>query len=107
MVGYRVLVSEEAARERRRLSVVQEKKLLWWRDRLAVDPTAGDNIRKDLIPRALKRRFGIENLWRAELPGGWRLLYTIAAKVDVRPEVRILRILPHKEYDRLFGYAKS
>lgn len=107
MVRHRVLVSEEAIRERRRLSSVQEKKLRWWGDRLAVDPTAGDNIRKDLIPRDLKRRFGIENLWRAELPGGWRLLYTIVAKVDVRPEVRILRILTHKEYDRLFGYATS
>jgi len=104
---HHVLVSEEAASERRRLSPVQERKLRWWGDRLAGDPTAGDNIRKDLIPRDLKRRFGIENLWRAELPGGWRLLYTIVAKVDVRPEVRILRILTHKEYDRLFGYATS
>jgi len=107
MVRHRVLVSEAAARERRRLSSVQERKLLWWRDRLAIYPTAGDSIRKDLIPRDLKRRFGVENLWWAELPGGWRLLYTIVAKVDVRPEVRILRILAHKEYDRLFGYATS
>jgi len=107
MVRHRILISEAADRERRRLSPVQERKLLWWRDRLATDPTAGDNIRKDLIPRDLKRHFGIENLWRAELPGAWRLLYTIVAKVDVRPEVRVLRILNHKEYDRLFGYATS
>lgn len=105
MGKYLVLISEAAAVDRRRLNPVQEKKLLWWRDRLAEDPTAGDSIRKNLIPRELKRRFGVENLWRAELPGAWRLVYTIAAKVDVRPEVRILRILTHKEYDRLFGYA--
>ena len=85
-----VLISETAAVERRRLSPVQEKKLLWWRDRLAEDPTAGDVIWKNLIPREMKRRFGVENLWRAELPRGCRLLYTIAAKVDVRPQVRIL-----------------
>lgn len=107
MARHRVLISEAADRERRRLSPVQQRKLLWWRNRLAVDPTAGDNIRKNLIPRDLKRLFGIENLWRAEVPGGWRLRYTIVAKVDVRPEVRILRILNHKEYDRLFGYATS
>jgi len=107
MARHRVLVSEEATRERRRLRPAQERKLLWWRDRLATDPTAGDNIRRDLIPRDLRRRFGVENLWRAELPGGWRLLYTIVARVDVRPEVRILRILTHKEYDRLFGYSTS
>ena len=107
MGRYPVLISEAAARERRRLSPVQEKKLLWWRDRLTDDPTLGDSIRKDRIPRELRRRFGVENLWRAELPGGWRLLYTIAAKVDVRPEVRILRILTHKEYDRLLGYGTT
>jgi len=107
MPRHLVLLSEEAARERRRLSPVQEKKLLWWGERLAMDPTAGDNVRKALIPRDLKRRFGVENLWRVELPGGWRLLFTIVAKVDVRPEVRVLRILTHKEYDRIFGYATS
>jgi len=107
MGKYAVLISEAVALERRRLSPVQVKKLLWWRDRLAEDPTAGDSIRKDQIPRGLRRRFGVENLWRAELPGGWRLLYTLAAKVDVRPQVRILRILTHKEYDRLFGYSTS
>ncbi len=107
MPRHRVLVSEEAARERGRLSPVQGRKLLWWADRLAMDPTTGDNVRKALIPRELKRRFGVENLWRVELPGGWRLLYTIVAKVDVRPEVRVLRILTHKEYDRIFGYSTS
>ncbi len=107
MARHRVLISEQAARERRRLGPAQERKLLWWRDRLATDPTAGDNIGKDRIPRDLRRRFGIENLWRAELPGGWRILYTIVSRVDVRPEVRILRILTHKEYDRLLGYSTS
>ena len=107
MGRYLVLISKAAALERRRLRPVQEKKLLWWRNRLAEDPTVGDNVRKDLIPRELRRRFGVENLWRAELSGGWRLLYTIAAKVDVPPEVRILRLLTHKEYDRLLGYATS
>ncbi len=107
MARHRVLVSQEAAADRGRLDPVQERKLLWWRDRLAADATAGDPIRKEPIPRSLTRRYGVENLWRAELPGGWRLLYTIVARVDIRPEVRILRILPHKEYDRLFGYAMS
>jgi len=107
MARHRVLISEEATRERRQLNPAQEKKLRWWGDRLAVDPTAGGHVRRNLIPRDLKRRFGIENLWRVELPDGWRMLYTIVAKPAVRPEVRILRILSHKAYDRLFGYATS
>jgi hypothetical protein len=104
---YRVLVSEEAAQTRRRLSDAQGRKLLWWRDRLAQDPTVGESIRKGLIPKALIRRYAVDNLWRLELPDAWRVLYTIAAKPGRGPEVFILRILTHKEYDRLFGYATS
>lgn len=107
MTRHRILVSERAEFERRRLNPAQERKLLWWRDRIAADPNVGDHIRKDLIPRDLKRRFGVENLWRAELPDGWRILYTIVATPGVRPEVRTLRILSHKAYDRLFGHATS
>ena len=107
MPRYRVLVSEEAARARRRLSDAQDRKLLWWRDRLSRDPTVGDNIRKDLIPRSLRRKFDLDNLWRVELPDAWRVLYTIAAQPGREPEVLILRILSHKEYGRLFGYSKA
>ena len=107
MPQYRVLVSEEAVRARRRLSDTQVRKLLWWRERLSRDPTVGDSIRKDLIPQSLRRAYDVDNLWRLELPDAWRVLYTIAAQPGLEPEVLILRILPHKEYDRLFGYSKS
>src|SRR3990172_163578 len=103
----RVLISPEAARERRRLSEVQNTKLLWWRERLKKDPTVGDSIRKQLIPTVLRREYEIDNLWRLELPSAWRVLYSIAARPGQEPEVQIIRILSHKEYDRLFGYATS
>lgn len=104
---YEVWLSEEAARDLKLLSKEQRKKLLWWRDRLACDVTVGDNIRKSLIPIALKRKYGINNLWRLELPGGWRALYTIASKPAEKPKVSILRIMSHNDYDRLFGYSPS
>jgi mRNA-degrading endonuclease RelE of RelBE toxin-antitoxin system len=104
---YEVWLSVEAVEDRKRLSKEQEKKLLWWRDRLAHDVTVGDPIRKSLIPTVLKRNYEIDNLWRLELPGGWRALYTIASRLAGKPEVSILRILPHKDYDRLFGYSNS
>jgi len=107
MPPYRVLVSEEATRERRRLSATQDKKLLWWRDRLSEDPMVGDSIRKELIPTSLRRAYSVDNLWRLELPEAWRVVYTIATKPGSRPEVLLLRILTHKEYDRLFGYSTS
>ena len=102
---HEVWLSEEAVKDRKRLSEEQEKKLLWWRDRLAQDVTVGDPIRKSLIPAVLKKNYEIANLWRLELPGGWRALYTVASRPPGKPEVSILRILSHKDYDRLFGYG--
>ncbi|MFN4133585.1 MAG: hypothetical protein ACK4GQ_04365 [Candidatus Hadarchaeales archaeon] len=102
---YEIWLSEEAVEERKRLSKEQEKKLFWWRDRLRKDATVGDPIKKSLIPKALKQRYEITNLWRLELPGGWRVLYTIASPPGGKPEVLVLRILSHKEYEKLFGYS--
>ena len=104
---FEVWLSEDAVKDRALLSKAQEKKLLWWRDRLARDATVGDPIRKSLIPAALKRKYQIDNLWRLELPDGWRALYTIASRPAGRPEVMILRMLSHKDYNRLFGYSTS
>ena len=44
-----VWLSEEADGDRTRLNREQEKKLIWWRNRLAQDVTVGDPIRKSLI----------------------------------------------------------
>ncbi len=107
MPQYRVLVSEEAVRARRRLSDTQVRKLLWWRDRLSGNPMVGESIRKRLIPERIRRTYRIDNLWRLELPQAWRVIYTVASRPGQRPEVLILRILSHKEYDRLFGYSTS
>lgn len=104
---YGVWLSEEAVEDRKRLTKEQERKLIWWRNRLTQDVTVGDSIRKSLIPPVLKRNYEIDNLWRLELPGGWRALYTIASRPAGMPEVSILRILSHTDYDRLFGYSGS
>lgn len=66
---------------------------------LAVDPfVAGDKVRRELIPKGLD----VPNLYRRELRGGWRLVYTIRTK-DVPPTVRILLVGDHKRYERFFG----
>ncbi len=106
-MAFEVWLSEDAARDRARLSTGQERKLIWWRDRLARDATAGDPIRKSLIPAALRRKYKVDNFWRLELPDGWRALYTVASLPAGRPQIMVLRILSHKGYDRLFGYSTS
>lgn len=72
-------------------------------DDLAGNPYCGAFIPKRLIPKPYIQRYGIDNLWKYDLPKGWRLLYSVA-----REEVRILAIvlewLPHPKYERRFGY---
>lgn len=102
-----VFLSEEAAEDRERLDETQDDKLLWHADKLKHDVTHGDQIPRDRIPKRLERTYDATNLWRLELPGGWRALYTIMTRADEPTTVSILRILDHTEYDRLLGYSTS
>ena len=68
------------------------------------DAFAGIQIPKNLIPKSYEKKFGkLGNLWKYNLPDAWRLIYTIK-----RDEIVVLSIvlewMPHKEYDRRFGY---
>ncbi|MEK6963966.1 MAG: hypothetical protein AABX70_06050 [Nanoarchaeota archaeon] len=65
-------------------------------------PQHGDPIRKELIPVSLKRA-DICNLYRIELPGYWRMLYTIESDATTL-YIFILNLMNHKEYNQLFGY---
>ena len=49
-----------------------------------------------LISTPLERKYEINNLWRLELPDGWRALYTTASKSAEKPKVSILRIMSHR-----------
>jgi hypothetical protein len=72
---------------------------------LKENPQFGDAIRKDLIPLKFKEQ-NIQNIYRVELSNFWRMLYTIEGnKIEIF--VFILKIVDHKEYNRLFGYKKS
>lgn len=57
---------------------------------------------KKLIPKDYKK-YGIDNLWKYDLPNGWRLMYSVA-----NDEVKIISIvlewLDHKNYEKRFGY---
>ena len=69
---------------------------------LKSNPQYGDTISKRLIPKSLITE-GIQNLYRVELSNFWRMLYTIeGTKIEIL--VFVLKIMNHKEYDKLFGY---
>lgn len=69
--------------------------------------TLGDQIQRRMIPKSLRRTYNATNLWRLELPSGWRALYTIETRPGETMTVSVLRILDHRGYDRMFGYRTS
>lgn len=78
-------------------SIDQKKKLI--KD----NPFYGDNIEKKKIPKIY---YNIQNLWRVELTGYWRMLYTIKGN-EVQIICFVLDIINHKEYDKIFGYRNK
>ena len=65
---------------------------------------AGIHVPKRLIPKEYVRKWSIKNLWKYDLPKGWRLLYTITADNEVELISAILEWFDHKEYERKFKY---
>src|SRR3989344_5930329 len=65
---------------------------------------AGIQVPKRLIPKEYIQKYGVNNLWKYDLPRGWRLLYTITADNEVELISAILEWFDHKDYERKFGY---
>ena len=64
----------------------------------------GIQIPKNLIPKEYAQKYGIDNLWKYDLPDAWRLLYTIKAPNKIEIISVILDWMNHKNYEKLFRY---
>ncbi len=65
---------------------------------------SGIQISKRLFPRKYVKEYRINNLWKYDLPRGWRLLYTITAENEVELISVVLEWCNHKEYEKRFNY---
>ena len=72
-------------------------------DDIKADPTCGIAIPKRLIPKIYIQKYGINNLWKYNLPNAWRLVYSITGN-NVEIIAILLEWFPHKEYERRFKY---
>jgi len=63
----------------------------------------GIQIPKRLIPIGYIQNYNVKNLWKYDLPDGWRLIYTIDSD-KVKLLSIILEWFDHKEYERRFNY---
>lgn len=63
----------------------------------------GIQIPKRLIPVEYLQKYEVANLWKYDLPRGWRLMYSIARE-EVIVVSLVLEWFDHKEYERKFKY---
>jgi Txe/YoeB family toxin of Txe-Axe toxin-antitoxin module len=72
-------------------------------DNLKLNAFSGIQIPKRLIPSAYISKYNIDNLWKYDLPRGWRLLYSVG-----RDGIEVLSIVlewvDHKNYEKRFKY---
>jgi len=72
-------------------------------DLLRDNPEYGIHIPKDRTPKGYIRDYDVNNLWKINLSGAWRMIYTIRGS-EVEIISLILDILNHKDYNKKFGY---
>lgn len=79
------------------------KSISWVIEKLKENPLFGTQIAKRLIPKIYVKRYDVDNLRKCNLPGAWRLLYSLIGN-EITIVSIILEWLPHKKYERRFGY---
>ncbi len=68
-------------------------------DNIEENAFCGIQIPKKLIPK----EYEVKNLWKYDLPKGWRLLYSIVSD-EILVISLVLEWLNHKEYEKRFKY---
>lgn len=65
----------------------------------------GDLIPRKYISKETARKYGADRIFRVELVGYWRLLYTVIGD-EAKIIAFILEYMNHKDYNKIFGYKK-
>lgn len=75
-------------------------------DLLKDNPQYGIHIPKNKTPPIYIKKYDVNNLWKVNLVGAWRMIYTIkGSEVDII--ALILDLMNHKDYNKKFGYKKK
>ena len=71
---------------------------------LKINAFSGIQIPKKLIPEVYIKKYQVNNLWKYDLPDGWRLVYSIMPENKIEILSVILEWFDHKEYEQRFHY---
>src|SRR3989338_8026231 len=72
---------------------------------IANNPFYGENAKKDLIPKEYRQKYDADNLFIADLPDYWRMIYTPESD-EIEIIAFVLDIINHDEYDKKFKFRK-
>lgn len=72
-------------------------------DNIEVNAFCGVQVPKKIIPKEYVQKYDVDNLWKYDLPRGWRLMYSIIGE-DIIVVSLLLEWCDHKEYERRFNY---
>lgn len=88
----------------------EEKELAGYLDRamndLEKNEQAGLRVPSKQWPKEYVQKYGVKNLWKYDLPNGWRVIYTIRGN-NIEIISVVLEWITHKDYERKFGYKRS
>ncbi|MCD4759488.1 hypothetical protein K8R33_01215 [archaeon] len=73
---------------------------------IKLDYKYGDLIPRKFISKATKTKYETDRIFRVELVGYWRLLYTIEGH-EAKIIALILDYMDHANYNKRFGYKKK
>ena len=91
---------------------INSEELILWNgiqrvfDLIQFNPFYGDNAKKEQIPKYYTLKYGAKNLFIADLPLFWRMIYTLESdKIEIIAFV--LDIYNHNDYNKRFGFKKK
>lgn len=100
IVGKQIDSSRENTDEMQLLKSIRQKI-----DFIKLNPFYGDPVAKKLIPKEYIAEYAAGNIFRVELSGFWRMIYTLKGD-QIEIVAFILDIIDHPHYDKKFGYRK-
>ena len=74
-------------------------------DVIVNNPFYGENAKKDLIPKEYRQKYDADNLFIADLPDYWRMIYTLESD-EIEIIAFVLDIVDHDEYNKKFKFRK-
>ena len=74
-------------------------------DVIVNNPFYGENAKKYLIPKEYRQKYDADNLFIADLPDYWRMIYTLESD-EIEIIAFVLDIIDHDQYDKKFKFKK-